>query len=135
MELDYELHGETAKIFYAETLVSQLKSLKIEQSVLFLTNQRYYDLFADKINQLFANPRKIDWYICANTQCNHLIELSNLLTFAKRYNENEAFLIIGFGLVLEMKGSWTWLAFFKNIHRWNRSYGLFQYLFAQWLGH
>ena len=97
MELDYELHGETAKIFYAETLVSQLKSLKIEQSVLFLTNQRYYDLFADKINQLFANPRKIDWYICANTQCNHLIELSNLLTFAKRYPENEAFLIIGFG--------------------------------------
>lgn len=76
MELDYELHGETAKIFYAETLVSQLKSLKIEQSVLFLTNQRYYDLFADKINQLFANPRKIDWYICANTQCNHLIELA-----------------------------------------------------------
>ncbi len=97
MELDYQLNGETAKIFYAETLVSQLKALTIDRPVLFLTNQRYYDLFAEKINQLFTNPRAIDWYICANTQCNHLTELSNLLTFAKRYPENEAFLIIGFG--------------------------------------
>ena len=46
MELDYRLHGETAKIFYAETLVSQLKSLKIGAICIVLTNQRYYDLFA-----------------------------------------------------------------------------------------
>ncbi|WP_165005867.1 MULTISPECIES: hypothetical protein [unclassified Enterococcus] len=97
MELDYQVQEETAKIFYGETLVSQLKPLAIDQPILFLTNQRYYDLFAEKINQLFANQASVDWYICANTQCNHLAELTNLLDFAKRYPENQPFLLIGFG--------------------------------------
>ncbi|MGN8982418.1 hypothetical protein ACTNBL_08800 [Enterococcus villorum] len=97
MELDYQIVDEKTKIYYGETLVSQLKMRTIEQPILFLTNQRYYDLFAEKINQQFLNPREIDWYICANTQCNHLTELSNLVTFAKRYPENQSFIIIGFG--------------------------------------
>lgn len=97
MELDYQISDKKAKIYYGETLVSQLKTITIEQPILFLTNQRYYDLFAEKINQQFLNPSEIDWYICANTQCNHLAELSNLVTFAKRYPENQSFLIIGFG--------------------------------------
>ncbi|MEY8444894.1 hypothetical protein AALA44_01525 [Enterococcus ratti] len=97
MELDYQIQNEKTKISYGETLVSQLKRITIKQPILFLTNQRYYDLFAVKINQQFLNPNEIDWYICANTQCNHLTELSNLLAFAKRYPENQSFLIIGFG--------------------------------------
>ncbi|MBF8807839.1 MAG: hypothetical protein IC227_05110 [Enterococcus lacertideformus] len=97
MEIDYQVQEEKAKIYYGETLASQLKTIMIDQPILFLTNQRYYDLFADKINQKFLNPSEIDWYICANTQCNHLTELSNLVTFAKRYPESQSFLIIGFG--------------------------------------
>ena len=97
MEIDYQGQEEQTKIYYGETLVSQLKTITIDQPVLFLTNQRYYDLFVEKINQQFPNPSEIDWYICANTQCNHLTELSNLVAFAKRYPENQSLLIIGFG--------------------------------------
>lgn len=85
MELDYQVEDALTKVFYGETLVSQLRELSIDQPILFLTNQRYYDLFADKINPLFANQANNDWYICANTQCNHLTELKNLLDFVKHY--------------------------------------------------
>ena len=97
MELDYQVEDALTKVFYGETLVSQLRELSIDQPILFLTNQRYYDLFADKINPLFANQANNDWYICANTQCNHLTELKNLLDFVKRYPENQSMFIIGFG--------------------------------------
>ena len=50
MELDYQVEDALTKVFYGETLVSQLRELSIDQPILFLTNQRYYDLFADKIN-------------------------------------------------------------------------------------
>ena len=97
MELDYQVEEALTKVFYGETLVSQLRALSIDQPILFLTNQRYYDLFADKINPLFANQANNDWYICANTQCNHLTELKNLLDFTKRYPENQSMFVIGFG--------------------------------------
>ncbi|MGM9903873.1 hypothetical protein A5844_000365 [Enterococcus sp. 10A9_DIV0425] len=106
MELSYKVQEESAKIFYGETLVSQLKDLRIQQPVLFLANQRYYDLYAEKLNQLFPNKSDIDWYVCGNTHCNHLSELSSLLSFAKRYPENQPLLIIGFGNegVMELAG-------------------------------
>ena len=71
MELDYQVEEALTKVFYGETLVSQLRALSIDQPILFLTNQRYYDLFADKMTH-YLQIRQIDWYICANTQCNHL---------------------------------------------------------------
>lgn len=63
MELDYQVEEALTKVFYGETLVNQLRALSIDQPILFLTNQRYYDLFADKINPLFANQANNDWYI------------------------------------------------------------------------
>lgn len=51
MELDYQVEDALTKVFYGETLVSQLRELSIDQPILFLTNQRYYDLFADKITR------------------------------------------------------------------------------------
>ncbi len=50
-----------------------------------------------RFNPLFANQANNDWYICANTQCNHLTELKNLLDFTKRYPENQSMFVIGFG--------------------------------------
>ncbi|BDP83972.1 hypothetical protein EfmAA610_11820 [Enterococcus faecium] len=44
MELDYQVEDALTKVFYGETLVSQLRELSIDQPILFLTNQRYYDL-------------------------------------------------------------------------------------------
>ena len=40
MELDYQVEDALTKVFYGETLVSQLRELSIDQPILFLTNQR-----------------------------------------------------------------------------------------------
>lgn len=111
MELSYHYQEEHTTIFYGETFVSQLKKEAIDQPILFLTNQRYYDLYAEKMTQSFPNKLAIDWYICGNTQCNQLSELHSLLSFARRYPENQALLVIGFG----NEGIMDLAGFFKNI--------------------
>ncbi|MFV0560873.1 MAG: hypothetical protein ACK5NA_09165 [Enterococcus sp.] len=100
MELLYRQQGFTTKVIYGETLFSQLKQSELleNQACIILTNQRYYDLFSQKINRLFPNQQFVDWYICTNsTDCNNLDELSALLEFVKRFSSNEEYLIIGFG--------------------------------------
>lgn len=97
MELNYQAEEVLTKVFYGETLVSQLRALSIDQPILSLTNQRYYGSLADKINPLFVNQANNDWYICANTQYNHLTELKNLLDFTKCYPESQSMFVIGFG--------------------------------------
>lgn len=98
MEMIYRSANQETNIFYGKTLSSQLKETKNDAHMLFVTNQRYYDLFASKINQLFPDQTKVDWHICTNSpQCNQLTELENLLDFTKKFPEKEEYLIIGFG--------------------------------------
>lgn len=106
MELSYRYQQEETTIFYGETFVSQLKNESIDQAILFFTNQRYYDLYAEKMTQSFTNKLAIDWYICGNTQCNQLSELHSLLSYARRYPENRPLLVIGFGNegIMELAG-------------------------------
>lgn len=98
LELTFSMVNQTTTISYGETLSSLLKPLAIREPILFLTNQRYYDLFSEKMNQFFADQANIDWYICTNSaQCNNLTELAHLLDYVKRFPENQRLIVIGFG--------------------------------------
>ncbi|EPH94630.1 hypothetical protein D920_02817 [Enterococcus faecalis 13-SD-W-01] len=98
MKMIYRSANQKTNIFYGKTLSSQLKETENDTHMLFVTNQRYYDLFAAKINQLFPDQTKVDWHICTNSpQCNQLSELENLLGFTKKFPEKEEYLIVGFG--------------------------------------
>ncbi|MEI5992579.1 hypothetical protein [Candidatus Enterococcus mansonii] len=99
MELIYRKNQLETTIIYGETFASQLKLSSIEAKHLFLiTNQRYYDLFSDKLIQLFDDKQELDWYICKNdVRCNNMNELENLLAFLADFNQQEEFIFLGVG--------------------------------------
>lgn len=99
MELSYNKNQLQTNIIYGETFASQLKSISISGKHLFLiTNQRYYDLFSEKLIQLFDDKQELDWYICKNdARCNNMNELENLLAFLTEFNQQEKFIFLGVG--------------------------------------
>lgn len=99
MELIYKKDQLHTKIIYGKTFASQLKTIALESKHLFLiTNQRYYDLFSDKLIQLFDDKQELDWYICKNdTRCNNINELENLLTFLADFDQQQEFIFLGVG--------------------------------------
>ncbi|MTD38943.1 hypothetical protein GIX45_09900 [Erwinia sp. CPCC 100877] len=99
MEIIYRQGALKTNVYYGETFASQLKNLPLDQKHIFLiTNQRYYDLFADKLIQLFGNKQELDWYICKNDpHCNNFRELENVLSFLSEFDLQEHFLFLGIG--------------------------------------
>lgn len=99
MELTYEQNQQQTFITYGETFASWLKKKEYkEKHLILLTNQRYYDLFSDKLVQLFGIDQELDWYICKNdSHCNNLSELENVLAFLADFNTMEEVLFLGIG--------------------------------------
>ncbi|MHC5229354.1 hypothetical protein ACYSNW_13835 [Enterococcus sp. LJL99] len=99
MELTYTKKQQQTVITYGETFASWLEKKEYkEKHLILLTNQRYYDLFSDKLVQLFGTDQELDWYICKNdSHCNNLSELESLLTFLTDFNKLEDFLFLGIG--------------------------------------
>lgn len=99
MEYSFQIGTETCPVIYGETLASLIDRQQItEQHILVMTNQRYYDLFAEKIIGLFSAESKMDWYICTNSSyCNNLSELNGFIDFVSRFPQDEHYLLIGFG--------------------------------------
>ncbi|WP_206912146.1 hypothetical protein IGL98_001783 [Enterococcus sp. DIV0840] len=99
MELVYEKNQLQTTIIYGETFASQIKSASFEPKHLFLiTNQRYYDLFSEKLIQLFDDKQELDWYICKNdSHCNNMNELESLLAFLADFDQQQDFLFLGVG--------------------------------------
>ncbi|MGX7262557.1 hypothetical protein [Enterococcus crotali] len=99
MELVYKKNQLQTSIFYGETFASQIKSAAFEDRHLFLiTNQRYYDLFSEKLIQLFDDKQELDWYICKNdSHCNNMNELENIVTFLADFDQQQSFLFLGVG--------------------------------------
>lgn len=99
MEFVYKKNQLQTTIIYGETFASQLKSISVESKHLVLiTNQRYYDLFSEKLIQFFDDKQEIDWYICKNdAHCNNMNELENLLTFLADFDQQQEFLFLGVG--------------------------------------
>ena len=99
MEVTYEKNNLHTVITYGETFASWLKKINYESKhLIILTNQRYYDLFSDKLIQLLGDRQEINWYICKNdSHCNNLSELYNVLEFLADFNKSEKFLFLGIG--------------------------------------
>lgn len=99
MKVVYKKNQLQTTIFYGETFASQIKSASFESKHLFLiTNQRYYDLFSEKLIQLFDDKQELDWYICKNdSHCNNMQELESLLAFLTDFNQQQEFLLLGVG--------------------------------------
>ncbi|MBP1045662.1 hypothetical protein I6N96_05180 [Enterococcus sp. BWM-S5] len=99
MEFVYEKKDHQSSVIYGETVASLLKNEPLEERhILLVTNQRYYDLFSDKLIQLFNERQNLDWYICKNdTHCNNFSELEALLTFVAAFPAKEDYLLIGLG--------------------------------------
>ncbi|MDA9470284.1 hypothetical protein [Enterococcus sp. 5H] len=99
MEKIYKKSRFQSTIIYGETFASQIKHNSTNGKHIFLiTNQRYYDLFSEKLVQLFENKQALDWYICKNdARCNNLNELENLLAFLADFNLQEEYLFLGVG--------------------------------------
>ncbi|MFD1899648.1 hypothetical protein [Enterococcus termitis] len=99
MERIYIKDHLTTTISYGETFASQLKASPVKATHIFLiTNQRYYDLFADKLIQFFDLGQEIDWFICKNdAYCNNMSELENLLAFISDFDQQQDFLFLGIG--------------------------------------
>ncbi|EOL44318.1 hypothetical protein [Enterococcus caccae] len=99
MELLYKKNQLETTIIYGETFASQIKGTSFESKHLFLiTNQRYYDLFSEKLIQFFDDKQELDWYICKNdAHCNNMDELENLVTFLADFDQQHHFLFLGVG--------------------------------------
>lgn len=98
MEIMFAGDAGSSKIIYGETLAASLPHLPYQNKhLLIVTNQRYYDLFSQKINQLLQESADIDWYICPNQRnCNTLAELTSILNFISNFIHTD-FVFIAFG--------------------------------------
>lgn len=99
LEIIYEKKSYVTKVIYGETFAATLPSLDYRNKhLIIITNQRYYDLFSEKINQLLHLNRSIDWYICTNqTRCNTIEELNHLILFLSRFAQEDEYLFLAFG--------------------------------------
>ncbi|MDH6365630.1 3-dehydroquinate synthetase [Enterococcus sp. PF1-24] len=99
VEVNYQKGQLESLVIYGETFAATLPLLDCKNKhVIFISNQRYYDLFSEKINQLLKESLLIDWYICPNqSHCNTLKELNQLLDFIQRFPEAEDYLFFAFG--------------------------------------
>lgn len=99
MEFVYEKNDHQSLVTYGETVASLLKNEPLsEKHILLVTNQRYYDLFSDKLIQLFKERQNLDWYICKNdSHCNNFSELEAVLSFAASFPVKEEYLLVGLG--------------------------------------
>ncbi|MBP2099680.1 hypothetical protein [Enterococcus rivorum] len=99
MELAYEKSDQKTLITYGETFAAQLRKESLSSKhIVLLTNQRYYDLFSDKLIQLFEGMLSIDWYICRNdSHCNNFEELQEVLAFLSELNQQHSFIFLGVG--------------------------------------
>ncbi|MGC6769710.1 hypothetical protein ACYSNR_15360 [Enterococcus sp. LJL128] len=108
MELVYQKNKQESLVIYGETTASLVKNKSFaNKHILLMTNQKYYDLFSDKLIKLFNNPEDLDWYICKNdVHCNNFTELEALLTFLKPFSASKEYLLIGLGNegVMELSG-------------------------------
>lgn len=99
MERRYQIAQTDFLVTYGETFANLLKVQEAPSArLLFIGNQRYYELYADKISGLFPNAVSQDWFICGNQRyCNELAVLEELLLFSERFSPEEPCLLIGLG--------------------------------------
>jgi hypothetical protein len=108
VKFDFYQEDSTIIINYGETFATLLKKHPLTaEHVLFLTNQRYYDLYSEKMNHIIPETVTTDWFVCTNQRyCNNLTVLHEVVRFTQTFPSKTELLIIGLGNegVMELAG-------------------------------
>jgi len=99
MKIDYYLNARNIPLVYGETFVSLVKKADFHACrIILITNQRYYDLFSEKINHALGTHQTINWYICRNdVHCNTMSELEGIFSFLEELPKGQSLQLVGFG--------------------------------------
>ena len=107
MRIQYQKEALQTQITYGEILSTSIQPAWLKgKHVIILTNQRYYDAFFEKMEQLFLN-QPVDWYIFRNQlYVNTLEEWSGLLSYLAHFSTDKEYIFVAFGStgVIELTG-------------------------------
>ncbi|MDT2613767.1 hypothetical protein [Enterococcus dongliensis] len=108
MEVTYQNNQARTRIIYGETVASMLRKKNLEnKQILFCGNQRYYDLYAEKLRQFVPKTSSHDWFIIPNNRyCNTMVNFQELIYFLDRFSRQKETLFLGIGNegVIELLG-------------------------------
>ncbi|MGX7204347.1 hypothetical protein [Enterococcus pingfangensis] len=108
MEVAYQHKENATLIIYGETVASMMRKKNLEnKQILFCGNQRYYDLYAEKLRQFVPKTSSHEWFITPNNRyCNTLENFQELIHFLDRFSRQKETLFLGIGNegVIELLG-------------------------------
>ena len=117
MEITYRYEQNETRITYGETVASMMRKKNLEKKqILFCGNQRYYDLYAEKLRQFIPKSSTHDWFITPNNRyCNTMDYFQELIHFLDRFSRQRETIFLGIGNegVVELLGFTHHVANFK----------------------
>ncbi|GCF92794.1 hypothetical protein NRIC_06850 [Enterococcus florum] len=99
MEVSYQKDQQRTSVIYGETVATMMRQEDLSnRQILICGNQRYYDLYADKLAQYIPDSSRQDWFITTNHRyCNDMGNFKEFVHFIKRFPKQEEILFIGIG--------------------------------------
>ena len=108
MELTYRNKQNETLIIYGETVASMMRKKDLKNmQILFCGNQRYYDLYAEKLRQFIPKSSTHEWFITPNNRyCNTMENFQELISFLDRFSRQKETIFMGIGNegVIELLG-------------------------------
>lgn len=108
MELSYLNGKNKTLIIYGETVASMMRKKDLEdKQILFCGNQRYYDLYAEKLRKFIPETSTHEWFITPNNRyCNTMENFQELIKFLERFSRQKKAIFLGIGNegVIELLG-------------------------------
>jgi len=108
MEVKYRNKQNETQIIYGETVASMMRKKDLQnKQILFCGNQRYYDLYAEKLRQFIPKNSTHDWFITTNNRyCNTMENFQELISFLDRFSRQKETIFMGIGNegVIELLG-------------------------------
>lgn len=108
MELTYGNQKSSTQVVYGETVASMMRVKDMQnKQIFFCGNQRYYDLYAEKLRQFIPATSSHEWFITPNHRyCNTMENFQDLIGFLDRFSRQSETLFIGIGNegVIELLG-------------------------------
>lgn len=87
------------RVTYGETIASMMRKKDWQnKQILFCGNQRYYDLYAEKLRRLIPESSAHEWFITPNNRyCNTMGTFQELIRFLERFRSLKETIFIGLG--------------------------------------
>ncbi|MGM0166362.1 hypothetical protein IGI39_001321 [Enterococcus sp. AZ135] len=108
MEVTYRNRENETRVIYGETVASMMRKKDLQnKQILFCGNQRYYDLYAEKLRQFIPKTSSHEWFITTNNRyCNTMENFHELIGFLDRFSRQKETVFLGIGNegVMELLG-------------------------------